>query len=336
MSELVGGPVVTEAGALAQGAERSTHVGHGEGGAVAAAEDEPVGVVEAEEFLLFTVAGERCDQEGVKTDGAFAAVGLGCRLSDVLVVDFEGAFGDVDRGIVALEGDVGPAESGEFAGPEAAHESGEPHGGAGIGWDGVGEQHLGLFDGEALALFRGADGGEEDVGGGIGLGAAFALGVLQGLVEVVPVPVDGARRVAASGHRREEFLEPLGGGLVDSELTDHRHDRGAEELAGVRDRVCRLRASVASLASRSDVRAAGVEPGLDRLGERRSLRPDRIRQFALRPERHEGIEIGLSIGLHRPLDLAPRPIGKANPRHPALLRLVPPHRRSLGQRSPPT
>ena len=57
-------------------------------------------------FLFFAVAGDSSDQEGVEADGSFAAGVFRCGLTDVLVVDFEGSFGDVDVWIVTVEGDA--------------------------------------------------------------------------------------------------------------------------------------------------------------------------------------------------------------------------------------
>ena len=68
------------------------------------------------------------DEEGVQADPALGPLRLGFRLSHVLLADLLGALGDLDRRLVAVDIDVGPAQPGQFAGPEPAHEPGQPHG----------------------------------------------------------------------------------------------------------------------------------------------------------------------------------------------------------------
>src|SRR5207249_1735108 len=72
MAELVGGPVVAQTRAGAEQTEGPTEVRHRHRRAVAGAEGEALGVVEAEEALLLTVALEGGDEERVEADAAAA------------------------------------------------------------------------------------------------------------------------------------------------------------------------------------------------------------------------------------------------------------------------
>ncbi len=256
-------------------------------------------------------------------------------MADVLVLDLEDALGDGQARLVGVDVDEGPPQASELARAQAAHEPGQPHRWARVLGDALGDQLLGLLEGEALARLRRPARWQQHVRSRVGLDAPGPLRVLARLVEVVPGPVDCARGVLVRRHVLEQLLEPLSCRAIDPLVTDHRPHARAEELAGVGDRVRRLGPSVARGPRRRHVRAPSLEPVVDHLVERELPGAPRIGRLLLGPQGEQLVEVGLGVGLLDPLDLATGAVREADPGHPPLLRLVPADAGLPGHRNTP-
>src|SRR5207253_6395278 len=128
-----GGPVASESGALAQLLERPPQIGQGHRRAVAAAEDEAVFVVQAELAHVRAVTVEGGDEERVKPDRAPAAWSFRLDLTGVAIVYFQSPLGDADTRRLRVDVDEAPAQAGELARPQSAHQASEPHCGSWVG-----------------------------------------------------------------------------------------------------------------------------------------------------------------------------------------------------------
>ena len=167
--------------------------------------------------------------------------------------------------------DVGPAQTGELAWAQPAHQPGQPHRRPRIGGDGVGEQRCAC---SIVKLLRSFDGRrrQQHSAAGLVLIRRVAQAVLARLVEVVPVAVDRARRVAPGGHRLEQLLEPVACRPVHPELTDDGQDARAAAAGRALAIVFGDFTRAWRGARRRHVGAAVGQPRVDHLGEGRFCR----------------------------------------------------------------
>ena len=146
-------------------------------------------------------------------------------------------------------------------------------------------RRLRLLDREALASLRRAAAGRSTSAAGFVLIRRLRSAVLAGLVEVVPVAVDRARRVAP-WPPSPRTAPRVGPSTVRSTHCDpiDRRTLVPEELVGVGDRVRRLHPGVTGLARRRDVRAPICEPGCRSPRRTWPAAPAEDRDDRLRPQ----------------------------------------------------
>ena len=114
-------------------------------------------------------------------------------------------------GCVGVDVDEGPAQPGQLARPQAAHQSGQPHRRLGSAGMASTRRRCACSMVSYLRGFAGRAAGQQHLGGRVRLDhVRWRTAVLARLVEVVPVAVDRAGRVPLPRHGGEQLLEALG------------------------------------------------------------------------------------------------------------------------------